>query len=50
MERHIEAFTEKELDELPDMLEKRIRESNDMKILEYTWVPEKKLKMFVYTP
>ena len=37
------------LDKLSDIIEKIIRESSDMKILNYTWILMKRTKMFVYT-
>jgi hypothetical protein len=42
--------TGKDLDDLPDLIEKEIRNSKDMKILEYTWRAMSRQKMFVYTP
>jgi hypothetical protein len=33
----------------PDLLEKCIRKSRLVKILDYVWVPQNRAKMFVYT-
>jgi hypothetical protein len=37
-------------DDLDIYMEEIIRESKDMKILDYTWTKMKRAKMFVYTP
>lgn len=34
----------------PDVLEEEIRDMPELKILDYTWVPMMRAKMFVYTP
>jgi hypothetical protein len=37
-------------EDLPEKLEKLIREDTNFKILDYTWKSMNKAKMFVYTP
>lgn len=44
------SFEESDLNNLSELIEACIDQSNDMKILEYSCVPMKRQKMFVYTP
>jgi hypothetical protein len=43
-------LTETDIELLPERVEKVIRESNDLKILDYTFKSYNRSKMFVYTP
>lgn len=50
IDRYREHLSRSDKKNLPEVVEKIVRESDDLKVLEYTMKTLNRMKLFVYTP